>query len=310
MKNSHEYDMHARFAGAAHYLVAIRDTGSITQAANMFGLHQTALSHRLKGLEEAVGQTLFERTTRSLKLTPAGEIMCEAADASMSEWSGAFAQLKRRAQSNKVSLSLPSSLALKWIVPALPRAQLANIDLSLEVQDEIVSTFGHGPDVTIRFGRGPYPGYFVSHLCDCDLLPVARPGVLASSVDFDSDHAQEVHYLKDKRGETDGTDYSWTEYLSVLKKPDDLAQPTLEFDRADIMLQAGIGGMGIALGRTLLVENDIQGGFLEIVGPSARIQSKYWVVTTPDFAKTAIFPTLLNWLRKEVSRSRQLVAER
>ena len=85
MNTKHNVNLIVRLAAASHYLVALRDTGSFTKAAQEFGIHQTALSHRLRGLEDAIGQKLFERTTRSLNLTPAGEIVCDAADATMTD---------------------------------------------------------------------------------------------------------------------------------------------------------------------------------------------------------------------------------
>jgi LysR family glycine cleavage system transcriptional activator len=226
----------------------------------------------------------------------------------MSEWTHVLDSLSEQKLSNRVTLSLPSSLALKWIVPALPRAQEAGLDLSLEVQDEVVSPKSAGSHVTIRFGRGPYPGFFVSHLSNCDLWPVARPGVVQSKSIRDADASGKIRFLKDKRGELDGTDYCWSAYFQGLEKDDTEVGSGLYFERADLMLQAAIGGMGVALGRTLLIENDLNDGFLEIVGPPARIPSKYWVVTTSEFAQTEVFPKLLHWLRQEIVRTRRTIS--
>ena len=306
MNISQNADLIARLGSAAHYLVGLRNTGSFTKTAKLNGIHQTALSHRLRGLEDAIGQKLFERTTRSINLTPAGEVICAAADATLIEWSRALDQIVQRKNSNKINLSLSSSLALKWIVPALPRAYSADIELSLEVDDEIVPPSGHGPDAAIRFGPGPYPGNFVTHLSHCELWPVARPGIVKAEAIVSSDWASDIPYLKDKRGAADGTGYNWTEYYSSLGRTDQSVESALEFDRADLMLQAGIGGMGIALGRTFLVENDIQENFLEVVGPPTRIRSNYWLVTSSDFAKTAVFSRLLVWLQEEIRLSRSI----
>lgn len=311
MSNLQETDLIARLGASAHYLVGLRHHGSFTKTAKQFGIHQTALSHRLRGLEDAIGQKLFERTTRSIVLTPAGEVICAAADATLLEWRAALDQIVQRQNSNKVTLSLPSSLALKWIVPALPRAYTEDIELSLEVDDAIVSPTGSGPDAAIRFGSGPYPGNFVTHLSHCELWPVARPEVVKNILDVEAgthiEGTDNVRYLKDKRGADDGTEYNWSEYFTSLGLADQSSDNALEFDRADLMLQAGIGGMGIALGRTFLAENDIQEGFLEIVGPPARIRSNYWLVTSVDFSKTDVFSRLLLWLQEEVKRSHSIL---
>ncbi|MBL4906489.1 MAG: hypothetical protein JKX94_03480, partial [Sneathiella sp.] len=68
------------------------------------------------------------------------------------------------------------------------------------------------------------------------------------------------------------------------------------FDRSDLMLQAAISGLGIAVGRTLLIENDIESGFLKKIGPSAPMKSAYWLICTHDTARTSRFQQLAKWL--------------
>ena len=59
--------------------VAVADTGSFTAAAELVARTQSAVSLQIKRLEEIVGQRVFERTSRSLALTPAGETLLEYA---------------------------------------------------------------------------------------------------------------------------------------------------------------------------------------------------------------------------------------
>ncbi|WP_417625336.1 LysR substrate-binding domain-containing protein [Paremcibacter congregatus] len=73
----------------------------------------------------------------------------------------------------------------------------------------------------------------------------------------------------------------------------------LAFDRADLVLQAAIKGMGIALGRTLLIDGDIAQGFLKPVRPAIPMKSAYWLACSPEFANTERHATLLVWLKRE-----------
>ncbi len=59
--------------------VAVAETGSFTAAAELVARTQSAVSLQIKRLEEIVGQRVFERTSRSLALTPAGETLLEYA---------------------------------------------------------------------------------------------------------------------------------------------------------------------------------------------------------------------------------------
>src|SRR3954452_15237379 len=54
---------------------AVADTGSFTAAGELVARSQSAVSVQIRRLEEPVGQSVFERTSRSLALTPSGETL-------------------------------------------------------------------------------------------------------------------------------------------------------------------------------------------------------------------------------------------
>lgn len=61
------------------YFLAVADSGSFTRAAAMLTIAQPSLSHSIAALERELGQELFERLGRGVKLTPAGEALLEPA---------------------------------------------------------------------------------------------------------------------------------------------------------------------------------------------------------------------------------------
>ncbi|MEH6534687.1 MAG: LysR family transcriptional regulator, partial [Photobacterium frigidiphilum] len=79
-----------RLAQASPLLAAIGEEKSFTKAAERLNVQQSAISHRIRSIEESLELTLFERTTRSFRLTEAGEILCSAAMQSMSAWQPAL----------------------------------------------------------------------------------------------------------------------------------------------------------------------------------------------------------------------------
>ncbi|KKK08014.1 LysR family transcriptional regulator, partial [Pseudomonas putida SJ3] len=60
------------------YALAVADTGSFTRAAERCHVVQSALSHQVARLEAQLGVSLFERSSRRVRLTPAGEALCSA----------------------------------------------------------------------------------------------------------------------------------------------------------------------------------------------------------------------------------------
>jgi len=282
-------------------LAAIGEELSFTRAAERLSVDQSAVSHRIRSLEDALGHTLFDRTTRQLRLTEIGEILCHASIDTMAKWGAALDKVERSRSTNLIQLSLPSSLAMKWLIPALPNAQAKNLNVSVEVNEETVDFLENEADAAIRFGPGPFPGLHSSHLSHCWIQPVVSPiylgdrtGIAALLTD------PETTFRADRRGEIDDTDFSWNYYFSNTGSVKDDFNPDYQFDRADLMLQAVIGGMGVGLGRTLLVEGDAEAGYLKAVGSSIRMRSGYWLVCSASFAETNRFERLGDWLKSEI----------
>ncbi|WP_121061614.1 LysR family transcriptional regulator [Chachezhania antarctica] len=66
-------------------LTAVSRHGSFAGAAQDLGLDPSAVSHRIRALEAALGLALFDRTTRRVRPNRAGEILCQAANRSLDE---------------------------------------------------------------------------------------------------------------------------------------------------------------------------------------------------------------------------------
>ena len=291
----------AKLINASPMLAAVGEELSFTRAAERLKVDQSAVSHRTRAIEDALGHTLFDRTTRQLRLTEVGEILCHAASDSMIRWDTALDQLERSRTTNQIQLSLPSSLAMKWLIPTLPNARAKGLDISVGVNEDTVDFQANEADVAIRFGHGPYPGLHASHLAHCWIQPVVSSSYLAGRRNDKSVLANpNTTFLADRRGEIDETDFSWDFYFSNTESVKNDFEADYQFDRADLMLQAVIGGMGVGLGRTLLVEDDLEARYIETVGPPIRMRSSYWLVCSASFAETNRFERLRDWLNSEI----------
>ncbi|WP_212733804.1 LysR family transcriptional regulator [Thalassospira povalilytica] len=304
MKKSHEMSRAGLMAKAnqnAPLLAAIARENSFSKAAEILGVHQSAISHRVNLLEEALGFSLFERTTRQITPTAYGRILCVAAIEAMAVWDGAFDRLEKFENRGAVRLSVSSSLAMKWVLPHLGRAAEAGLEIALDVNDRPADFRAGVIDAAIRFGVGPYPGLHSTLLKRAEIMPVARPGYCEAGADLEMIAGlPSTTFLKDVAGERDDTDFSWAYYKDQAGLSIETDARHIAFDRADLVLQAAINGMGIGLGRTLLVEGDIAQGFLVPVGPSVVMKSAYWLVCGSDFAGTERYAMLLGWLKSQM----------
>ncbi|NJB75833.1 LysR family transcriptional regulator [Thalassospira tepidiphila] len=294
-------DLIGRVSPLAPVLAAIARENSFSKAAEKLGVHQSAISHRITQLEETLGFALFERTTRQITPTEYGRVLCAAALETVGVWDGAFDRLEKFRTSGTVRLSVSSALAMKWVLPNLASAQEAGLEIALDVNDRQVDFTNGTMDAAIRFGAGPYPGLHSSLLKKAAIVPVARPGYIAGGRGLEDVLGdRDVTLLKDAVGERDGTDFSWGYYCAQAGLSFDADRKALAFDRADLVLQAAINGMGIGLGRTLLIEGDIAQGFLAPVGSAVPMKSAYWLVCRAEFAKTERHAKLLAWLKDQM----------
>ena len=75
------------------YFLAIADAGSFTRAAERLHLSQPTLSHQIKRLESQLGTSLFDRSGRQIRLTPAAEVLRDYARRALEELDSASAAI-------------------------------------------------------------------------------------------------------------------------------------------------------------------------------------------------------------------------
>ena len=122
-----------------HYFVTIADCGSLGRAALALHVAQPALSRQLRLLEEQVGVTLMERTTRGMALTPAGQSYYQSARALIADGNAASIRASLAAQGNVGHLNLGFSEIYAWhsvILQALQRyrRECPQVTFTIEAQ--------------------------------------------------------------------------------------------------------------------------------------------------------------------------------
>ena len=132
------------------------DNGSLSVAARQLDLSPAVASAALKRLEQAVGAQLLARSTRSLRLTLAGERYLEHARAALDALragSVALAQ-DRQALSGSLSLSMPSDLGRNLLRPWLDDFLLRHpgLGLQLQISDRVADLYRQPVDVALRYG--------------------------------------------------------------------------------------------------------------------------------------------------------------
>jgi DNA-binding transcriptional LysR family regulator len=282
------------FEAAARHL-------SLTKAADELGVTQAAVSHQVKGLEDALGVKLFNRLTRALALTPAGAALAPELEGAFVRIAGAVERAREREAKGTVRLSLLTTIALTFLVPRLGRfaAKHPAIELRLETSARLVDFAREPIDAAIRYGDGRYAGLHADRLFDDALTPLCAPAI-AKKIRKAEDVM--AHPLLDDNIVYDEWK-TWCAVAGVGACPQRRRAAT--FDSTRVAVEAAMEGMGIAIGAPFLFQAEIASGRLvqplPIVAPSGR---SYWFVCRPQDAERPTIRALRDWLLDETAEWR------
>jgi len=167
---------------AMRVFVGIADAGNLSAASRHLGVSLTSVSRQLMALEEVLGTTLVERTTRHLSLTESGRLYYERAQQILEE----VAELERgltmqtRVASGRLHVSAPSLLGRLRLAPMLPGflAAQTRVSIDLMLVDRPVRLADEGIDVALRIGPLEDSGLIVRKLDDIQLVVCAAPDYL------------------------------------------------------------------------------------------------------------------------------------
>jgi LysR family glycine cleavage system transcriptional activator len=238
------------FEAAARHL-------SFTQAASELNVTQTAISHQIKRLEQELGVRLFIRQNRALTLTPEASEYLPGVRAAFNDLRLATDRLLRREDGHVLTVSTLASLAAKWLLPRLSAFQEAHpgIDVRITTSTSLVDFQRDNVDAAIRYGRGQWAGLRADWLMADEVFPVCSPALLTGERPLKCPEDLKDHVLL-HTSNTNSDD--WRLWLTAAGLPADLSkQPGITFDMIFMTIQAAIDGIGVAMGRTSYVRDDI-----------------------------------------------------
>lgn len=266
---------------------------SFKRAAEELNLTPSAVSHGVQSLESWLGFPLFMRSHRSLALTETGASYLGHVHEAIERLSAATEALPGQRPNGRLSVSVPPTFGLRWLIPNLPSFNRKHPDIAVTVDT------GHhhvrfpqdGVDVAVRMGRGDWPGLSATCLVVEELVPVCAPA-LAMTL----------------RGPEDLTD---TTLLHVVEVSEDWAawarlagiehlalEGGLRFDTVNMALESAAQGLGVAMGRLPVAASDLAAGRLvPVFGPALRCSTGYWLVTSPDFLARPEVAAFSAWIR-------------
>ena len=264
--------------------------GGFTAAGEELGITQSGVSRHVSNLEATLGITLFMRNGARLSLTPVGKHLAEQlADAFSRTWA-AVANAKRSDQ--VVTLSMLPSVASKWFAPRLGCFMAAHpdIDLRLTASRHLVDFASEGVDAAIRYSPLPSGNLAAVKLATETVRPVCSPDYARH---HDLNAPEDLYHTTLLCGDIPENWPAWFDAAGCSPPPP--SGPHLGDDGA--ILQAAIEHQGVALGRSLLVADDIAAG--RLIAPFATTLAAshaYWFVRPENSALSPAGDAVQEWL--------------
>ncbi|WP_133645630.1 LysR family transcriptional regulator [Paraburkholderia flava] len=247
--------------------VTVIESGSLTAASQELNLAPSAVSRTLSKLEEKLGTTLLNRTTRRMKLTEEGEFFLENARSILRQMDDLEERLAARQHrpEGRLRVNAATPFMLHAVVPHVGafREQYPGIELQLNTSELNIDLLAQSTDIAIRIGT----------LSDSTLharsLGSSRLNLLASRAYLDANGTPasiddlQRHAL---------LGFTEPESLNAwpLKHPDSegfVVQPTLAASSGETLRQLALAGQGIACLASFMTAHDIAAGRLVKVMP-------------------------------------------
>src|ERR1700754_905649 len=278
------------FEAAARHL-------SFTQAAAELNVTQTAISHQIRRLEEELGIRLFVRQNRTLSLTPEAKEYLPGIRAAFNDLRLATDRLLRKDDGNVLTVSTLASLAAKWLLPRISdfQGKHPGIDGRIPTSTALVDFKRDGVDAAIRYGRGQWPGLRADWLMVDKMFPVCRPELLTGKKPLQKPEDLADHVLLHSSAANDD---DWRLWLTAAGLPSNLSrQPGVTFDMLFMTVQAAIDGLGVAMGRTSYVQDDIAKGRLVVpFNIALPAETGFYLVSPEGAAEPPKLKAFRQWL--------------
>ncbi|WP_412509302.1 LysR substrate-binding domain-containing protein, partial [Roseovarius sp. SYSU LYC5161] len=239
---------------------AAAELESFAAAAKELNVSETAVSRKIRLLEEHYNCALFVRGHRSVRLTDHGRRLLGGVGAPLRSLARLSEDMLADRRRSTVRMAATNSVSSLWLMPRLRRFQQANrnITISLVSSDRDSECLSQEFDLTILRGEGDWPGFDATRLFGETIFPVCAPAYATRIEDAEAltDHALI---------EVSNTHTEWHNWRTWLARqgadPDRIRQSTF-VNTYPLAVQAALDGLGVALGWGHLVDAHLQAGAL------------------------------------------------
>lgn len=266
--------------------------GSFAAAAEELNLTKGAVSHQIRGLEQALGFPLFNRLPRGISLTPKGQELSLTLRVAFDTVETRISDL-REAPDRPITIGVTTYFASRWLSPRLMLFMKAHPRVRLRIQPmiDLSELEAEGLDLAIRWGRGDWTDVAVRPLFLSPAFATGAPEALALVRAEGLEAALgQLTLLADRSGSR-----AWQDWHRIAGVPFSSRTDVLTIADPNVRVQAVIDGQGIAL-NDALVEHELGDGRLARLTGHELADYGYFLAQEPGAAGNPDVAAFAEWL--------------
>jgi LysR family glycine cleavage system transcriptional activator len=267
---------------------------SFAKAAGELNVTPAAISRMVMLLEQRLGVGLFERRANRLVLTPPGRAYQAGLTQIFDQLANLTAQVTAMTGSRVLTIGVGPTFATRWLIPRLADFQKKEPEIEVRFATG-GATLPYNDDWTcgIRLGDGQWPGFIAEQLFAADLTPVCAPATakrLRTPEDLRDATLLRVAHASD----------DWARWFKAADLPRIRVRGP-EFEYYGQALQAAADGVGVAMGISPYVNDDLKAGRLLAPFPQSVPKGQQWYLIYRDSRKDeAAFQAFRTWIMRAI----------
>ncbi|MEM7245470.1 MAG: LysR substrate-binding domain-containing protein [Acidobacteriota bacterium] len=281
--------------------IAIRQHGSFIAAARLLHLSRSSVTRSIARIERDLGATLFQRTTRQVRVTDAGAQFLARVESSLGELEDAAREIRESESTamGRLRVTCSATFGARFLVPRLPvfREKHPRVELDLSFSDRRVDLLHEEIDVAIRLGELEDSSLSLHRLAEEQRWLYAAPSYLerhgTPRKPADLRHHQ-CFYL--------GDDRRWRFRVAGRVQTVEV-QGNLRTDLGEVLVTAALEGMGIAKLSAWGAHDALQSGQLVRVLPKVTVGASgvIGVLYPPSRVRPKRLSAFLSFLDEELA---------
>lgn len=288
--------------GWMRLFVAIDREGSLSAAARAQGLSQPAVSYQIRQLEASFGRPLLHRQHRGVALTDEGRRLLAIAEKAMGDIDALADDLRAEVKRPALRLCTDYAFATLWLIPRMHTFRLLYPDFDIQIvsTQRLDADWAEEAEIAVAFGSRAQFGHAGEMIMPERVVPVCSQAFLQAEKPPSAALARAPLIHLDTALTSPWFD--WASYFAArsIRREAEPASGDVSFNNYAMVVQAALGGQGMALGWLGLVDSMIASGMLVTAGPEISDMDRgYWVLAPRSRDRN--IDRLTDWLKAEAA---------